>query len=102
MNEHFIKALRIYNLLEDHLSEYKKGDSVPGYLLKVVRHFIDSGKSDEFTKIILEIKPMSDEELQQLSPEEVTSLFIKGLEDYKIFELKSFLGGLGYGGRKSK
>ncbi len=91
------KAMELYKILGSHIPEVEK-DNVDalGFIGRIVDNINTSGHHEAYTLSIELMSGKTLQDLQEMIPEEILSLFIDGLMQNRILDLKSFCSRAGF------
>jgi hypothetical protein len=92
----FNKALELYELLGKHIIDISEVDDPLKFIGNITSSITQSEQHKDYTDAVILMSGKSWEEIKQLEPEEVLTLFIDGLSINKIATLKSFCDSIGF------
>ena len=92
-----IKAMELYELLGNHIPEVDESNiDALGFIGRIVDNINTSGHHEAYTLSIELMSGKTLQDLQEMIPEEILSLFTEGLMQNKILDLKSFCSKAGF------
>ncbi len=91
------KAMELYELLGSHIPELEGNDiDALGFIGRIVDDINASGHHEAYTLSIELMSGKTLQDLREMIPEEILSLFTEGLMQNRILDLKSFCGKAGF------
>ncbi len=83
-------ALKLYDLLKDHLPEVNENDDILEFAGKIIDSIIKGSTHRTYVDAIMLMTNKTQEEVLQLEVQEAIRLFMDGLIENDIVSLKSF------------
>ena len=89
------EALRLHEILGSHIPEFEEDDALE-FIGKIVSNIRQSNQHKDYVDAVMLMSGKEWDEVKQMEHEEVLELFIVGLTDNKIVQLKSFCDKVGF------
>lgn len=93
----FSKAMELYELLGVHIPEVEDENiDALEFIGKIVKNINTSGHHEAYTLSIELMSGKTLQDLREMIPEEILSLFTEGLMQNRVLDLKSFCNKAGF------
>ena len=89
------EALQLHEILGSHIPEFEEDDALE-FIGKIVSNIRQSNQHKDYVDAVMLMSGKEWDEVKQMEYEEVLELFIVGLTDNKIVQLKSFCDKVGF------
>jgi len=90
------KAFQLYDIIGKYLPEINEEDDALEFIGTILDNLDESNQRQNYVDAIMLMFDVTLDELQEMPSEERINLFISGLSENKIIELKSFCNLVGY------
>ena len=91
------KALKLYDIIGKYLPEIEDDDiDALEFVGTIIKNIKELEQHKDYTDAIMLMSEKTWEEIKEMQSEKALELFIGGLTDNKIIELKSFCDAIGY------
>ena len=90
------KAVELYKILGDHVPEISEDETALQFIGKIVNNIRQSKQHENYIDAVMLMSDKEWSEIKQMESESVLDLFIAGLTENKIVQLKSFFDAVGF------
>ena len=91
------KAIELYQILGEHIPDFDGyEDEALQFVGKIVDNIKESNRHSDYTDAVMLMSGMPWEEIKEMDYEDVLELFVSGLANNKIVQLKSFCDSVGF------
>ena len=90
------KALQLYDIIGKYLPEIEEDIDAMEFIGTIVKNVKEGNQHKDYTDAIMLMSGKAWEEIRDMEFDEVLELFISGLAENKVIELKSFCNTMEY------